>query len=106
MEKMCGKKYLITTDDWFFAPNGEQYTAVWGTVNAVLSAEETLGIQTNSKSTNWYVSIGNMIIAGCQIHYAVKCDEVCFDPIPREMEYAGRVMVDNSRITRIYNADL
>jgi hypothetical protein len=36
-------KYLITTDNWFVAPDG---------------SEEN-----------------HIIIAGCQIHYAVKCDK-------------------------------
>lgn len=26
-------------------------------------------------STNWFVKCGNMIIAGCQIHYAIKCKD-------------------------------
>ena len=26
-------KYLITLDHWFYAPNGSQYNAVWGTVD-------------------------------------------------------------------------
>lgn len=69
-----GQKALITTDNWFFAPDGKSYRAVFGTVHAVRSAEETLGIKPNAKSTNWYVEIGNMTIAGCQIHYAVRTD--------------------------------
>lgn len=73
-----GQKALITTDDWFFAPDGNSYRAVFGTVHAVRSAEETLGIRPNGKSTNWYVEIGNMTIAGCQVHYAVKTD-TCHD---------------------------
>jgi hypothetical protein len=73
-----GQKALITTDNWFFAPDGNTYRAVFGTVKAVRSAEETLGVKTNAKSTNWYVEIGNMTIAGCQIHYAVRTDK-CSD---------------------------
>ena len=38
-----------------------------------------LGIKTNRNSTNWYAIVGtennHVIIAGCQIHYAVKCDK-------------------------------
>jgi hypothetical protein len=26
-------KYLITTDSWFYAPDGKQYKAVWGEVS-------------------------------------------------------------------------
>lgn len=78
-----GDKAIITTDNWFYAPDGRQYRAVFGTIKAVRSAEETLGIVPNAKSTNWYVEIGNMIIAGCQIHYVLKTDtcniEDCFN---------------------------
>jgi hypothetical protein len=72
-------KYLITTDRWFIAPDGVQYRAVWGEVK-VLEDKNTLGISTNMRSTNWYVAVGSeenhVIIAGCQIHYAVKCEKM------------------------------
>lgn len=74
MNLEIGKKAIITTDNWFFAPDGKSYRAVFGTIKAVRSSDETLGIKTNAKSTNWYVEIGNMTIAGCQIHYAVRTD--------------------------------
>ena len=69
-------KYLITTDSWFIAPNGKIYRAVWGDVEIV---EDTfLGLKTNRNSSNWFAKVGNedhhVIIAGCQIHYAVKTD--------------------------------
>jgi hypothetical protein len=69
-----GKKALITADSWFFAPDGKSYRAVFGTVHGVKTAEETLGIKPNGKSTNWYVEIGNMMLAGCQIHYAIRTE--------------------------------
>lgn len=34
-------KYLITTDAWFIAPDGQQYKAVWGDVEIV--TDEVLG---------------------------------------------------------------
>ena len=72
-------KYLITTDNWFFAPDGKQYKSVWGNVR-VLGDNETLDIITNRNGTNWFVKIGSedkhVIIAGCQIHYACKCDYI------------------------------
>ena len=69
-------KYLITTDNWFIAPDGKQYRSVWGEVEVI---EDTfLGLKTNRNSTNWYVKVGSevnhMIVAGCQIHYAIKCE--------------------------------
>lgn len=75
----AGQKALITTDNWFFAPDGNSYRAVFGTVKAVRTAEESLGVKPNAKSTNWYVEIGNMTIAGCQVHYAIRTDECSSD---------------------------
>ena len=70
-------KYLITTDAWFYAPDGKQYKAAWGDVQII---EDTfLGLKTNRNSSNWFAKVGSeqkhIIIAGCQIHYAVKCEE-------------------------------
>ncbi len=70
-----GKTYLLTTNAWFFAPDGRTYRAAFGTVHGIHSSEETLGIRTNAKSTNWYVQIGSLTVAGCQIEYAVQTDE-------------------------------
>lgn len=83
-------KYLITTDSYFIAPDGKQYKSVWGEVKIV--GDTLLGIKTNARSTNWYAKIGSeanhIIVAGCQIHYAVKseqkphigeCDDWTFD---------------------------
>lgn len=71
-------KYLITTDHWFYAPDGRQYKAVFG--ECKILKDDVLGIKTNRASTNWYVQVGNdvdnILIAGCQIHYAIKCESV------------------------------
>lgn len=69
-----GQKVLLTTHNWFIAPDGRQYMAAYGTVKAVLDSTEVLGVRTNARSTNWYVELGNMTIAGCQIFYAVRTD--------------------------------
>lgn len=73
-----GDKALVTTSAWFFAPDGNSYRAVFGTVQAIETAEQSLGVKTNNRSTNWYLRIGNMTIAGCQINYAIKTDK-CSD---------------------------
>lgn len=69
-------KYLITTDNWFFAPDGKQYKSAWGNVEIV--NDSILGIKTNLRSTNWFAKVGtetnHIIIAGCQIHYAIKTE--------------------------------
>lgn len=71
-----GGKYLITTLAWFYAPDGKQYRAAWGSVQ--IFSDEILGVRTNRNATNWYAKVGSednhIIIAGCQIHYAVKCN--------------------------------
>lgn len=105
MGPQIGEKVLITTDAWFVAPNGEMYNAVFGTVQAIQSAEETLGIKTNSKSTNWYVQVGRMTIAGCQIHYCIRTDEVSTIPPKREIEHDGKLNACRTNLTRIYEAD-
>ena len=69
-------KYLVSCNEWFYAPDGKQYIAVWGEV-IILDDNSTLGIKSNRNSTNWFAKVGSedkhVIIAGCQIHYAVKC---------------------------------
>lgn len=99
-------KYLVTTSGWFYAPDGEQYNCVFGTVTHVTNAEEELGIKTNRSSTNWYINIGNMIIAGCQIQYLIKTDKCSFKPPTREITYEGKLFNDKCLVSRIYNADL
>jgi len=69
-----GKTVLITTHNWFIAPDGKQYMAAFGTAKAVLDSQQTLGVKTNARSTNWYVELGNMTIAGCQVFYAIRTD--------------------------------
>jgi len=106
MRPEINKKYLITTDAWFYAPDGEMYRAVFGTVSAIMSDADTLGIKTNARSTNWYAVIGNMIVAGCQIHYAIQTDTVSTKPPTREMEHEGRLCTAPQPNTRIYMADV
>lgn len=100
-----GDRVLVTTDRWFYGADGREYRAVWGTVKAVCSDDETLGIRTNRNSTNWYAVIGNATVAGCQIHYVVRC-ESC-PPLTSEIwnihEGEAKVTV---RPTCVYNADV
>lgn len=81
IDQIKGKPLLITTNHWFFAPDGKSYRAVWGNVE-FMKDSETLGIQTNDRSTNWYAVVGDgkrgVIVAGCQIHYACICEEKPF----------------------------
>ena len=50
-------KYLITTDNWFIAPDGQMYRAVWGDVEVV--EDTVLGLKTNRNSSNWYAKVGS-----------------------------------------------
>ena len=69
-------KYLITTDDWFYASDGRKYKSVWGDVHIL--EDKILGVNTNRNSSNWYAYVGSkekgVVVAGCQIHYAVNCN--------------------------------
>ena len=71
-----GKKYLITTYDWFYGPDGESYKGVWGRCE-LLKAEELLGFRP-THATNWVIRLGvedvQIVIGGCQINYAVRTD--------------------------------
>lgn len=105
MTPKIGRTYLVTTDEWFFAPDGETYKAVFGTVTGIESDKAALGVQTNRHSTNWYLSIGNMMIAGCQIHYCIQTDWASDRPPAREMEHEGELVTGTQSNTRIYFAD-
>ena len=98
------KTYLLSTSEWFFAPNGKQYSAVFGTVKGI-HQDTALGIKTNRGSTNWYVEIGNMVIAGCQLHYVVQCESCEFGDVEHN-EWGNGEHVTYDRSSSIYNADI
>jgi len=73
------QKMLITTDEWFFAKDGQSYRAIWGKVK-IIEGKDLLGL-TPKNSANWYAQIGEdeesiVLIAGCRIHYAQMCPTV------------------------------
>lgn len=100
-------KYLITTDEWFIAPDGQQYKAVWGEVKIL--GDEALGVKTNRNSTNWYARVGNdndhIIIAGCQIHYAFKSEETPSDQKVKDWSLDANNFNQKETPTRIYFID-
>jgi hypothetical protein len=73
-----GKKFLVTTDNWFQAPDGENYRAAWGAC-VLLRTQDIFGFSPQKPSTNWFLKIGSedkfIIVAGCQIHFVVRCEE-------------------------------
>lgn len=97
-------KYLITTDAWFYAPDGKQYRAVFGEVNIL--SDNFLQIKTNARSSNWFAKVGNennhVIIAGCQIHYAVKCEAVNENPTVKDYNTQDGVYTEYDRMNNIY----
>ncbi|MCP4177225.1 MAG: hypothetical protein GY756_05615 [bacterium] len=99
-----GQKALITTDEFFFAPDGKQYRSVFGTVKSIQTTEETLGVETNHRSTNWYLAIGNMIIAGCQIHYGFITDTFYDGTVKAWEMFEGKIS-KYDRPPMIYNCD-
>lgn len=72
------KYYLITCNDWFVAPDGEEYRAAWGKCS-VIEAKDQFGFVPLRPSTNWFCKVGiddkSIIIAGCHIHYAIECSQ-------------------------------
>ena len=99
-----GQKALITCDNWFYAPDGREYRAVFGTVKSVRTSEQTLGIKVSVRSQNWYVQIGCMTIAGCQIHYAISTAKCSFDKTVQWAMHEGQVK-ESIRPPVIFDAD-
>ena len=101
-------KYLITTDSWFYAPDGKKYKSVWGDVQTF--EDNLLQIKTNRNSTNWYLQVGSeenhAIIAGCQVHYAVRCDDKPNTKKVKDNSYdAANGLKEFERDTEIYIAE-
>ena len=104
MKMQVGERVLITTNNWFYGPDGKEYRAVFGTVKSINSDDETLGIKTNRNATNWYVEIGDMIIAGCQIFYVVRCASAHLGSVDQWQGHEGKIHVAQ-RPSTIYFAD-
>ena len=54
--------YLISTHNWFYAPDGRRYHAVWGEVKLFLKDVGT-------------IIIGDMIIQSDEVAFAIKCTD-------------------------------
>lgn len=81
--------YLVTSDSYFFGPDGNQYRAAWGKPK-MISTKEAFDFNP-SRSTNWFLQLGEgegaVFIAGCQIHFAVQCEN---PPVIREGTYVSK----------------
>tara|TARA_R110002167_G_scaffold284737_2_gene489892 strand:+ start:21128 stop:21439 length:312 start_codon:yes stop_codon:yes gene_type:complete len=99
-------KYLITTDAWFICPDGDEYRGVWGDVEIL--EDLVMGIKTNRMSSNWYAKVGtkenHVIIAGCQIHYAVRCENEPKTDGCKSWDFSGGQYNEQITPNRIYLA--
>ncbi len=75
MIDLIGEKVLITTSNWFYAPDGKLYRAVWGTLRSVNEAGKTLGFIPNRAHANWFLQVGELTVMGCQVMYVLRCHE-------------------------------
>jgi len=100
-------KYLITTDNWFYASDGKQYRGVWGEIEIL--SDNILGIKTNVRSSNWFAKVGvennHVIIAGCQIHYACKSNEKPNNNLVNDYMVENGEIKNYNRPTSIYIAE-
>lgn len=75
MKNYEGKNVLITTSDWFVAPDGRDYKAVWGKLIKVHDVKESFGISPTRAHANWLIEIGGMMIMGCRVMYVICSDQ-------------------------------
>jgi hypothetical protein len=98
LQELQGKNVLLTTNNWFYAPDGRLYRSVWGKIS-LKSDAETLGIKTNMRSTNWYAVIGSdekaLIVAGCQIHYVCLCNQKPNTDLIQELRFSETLGLSN-----------
>ena len=72
---LIGKKVLVTTQNWFTGNDGLDYKAAYGELKAIHTSQETLGFTPSRQNTNWFIEIGSLVIAGCQVLYLQDCPE-------------------------------
>lgn len=75
MKNHIGQNVLVTCSNWFIAPNGKEYKAVWGKLIAIHEAGKELGFIPNRSHANWFIEIGTMQIMGCQVMYFIGCPD-------------------------------
>lgn len=102
MKDYINSKVLITTREWFFAPDGRQYKAVHGTLKGVHAAKDVFGFTVNASHANWLIEVGDMAILGCQVLYCVRCETVDIAPKETYSMHEGRVIVYTPPINHIY----
>ena len=98
-----GDKIFVNLDNWIYTPDGKNCKAVFGTFKGVKKFEDVTGIKP-TRSTNWFLEIGNMIIAGCQIHYIFKTD-YCWNGKYENWSYDNGVYKEYYHLSPVYFAD-
>ena len=85
-EKEFEGKYLVTMDDWFYAPDGISYRVVWGSMK-IVSDKSITGFSTRG-GANWLAIFndGEIAVMGCRVHYIVRCDD---SPAGRDVYRCG-----------------
>ena len=105
MRTEIGARYLITTDDWFYAPDGQSYKAVYGTIKEQrIHGSRCVGFGANPSSAGLYVNIGRMTIFNDSIKYAIRADECSRLEHSREVDFENTVTLCKVA-SRIYFAD-
>jgi hypothetical protein len=74
MKASIGKKVLVTSSSWFLAPDGKQYKGAFGVLKSINTSESTLGFTPNRTHTNWFLQVGNLSIAGCQVLQIIETE--------------------------------
>lgn len=105
MKDKIGKKVLVTCSAWFCCPDGTEAKAIHGTLKAIHMSESTLGFTPSRAHTNWFLEIGNMTVAGCQVLYLVESDDVNYSRVPNWHSDANVGIKEFERPSIIYNAD-
>lgn len=95
-------KYLITLDHWFYAPNGSQYNAVWGTVElpvgyAVKYAENpTIVVGKNGSEIS---------IISSRMLTAIRCERRPYTDFGQNDKFENGHNYEYTTSTRIYSAE-
>ena len=74
-DKFVGKKVLLSLDNWFSGPTGDEYKIIWGTLLSISKVDDLIGFSPNRPNVNWIFEIGDMIIYGCQVKTILLCPD-------------------------------
>lgn len=94
---ISGKKYLITLENWFVAPDGEEYKALWGEAHSYSPV---------SPDTEWVVNVGSgecyATVPRNKIISAIRCDEKPKDKFRGKTYPSEEKFGINETASRIY----